>query len=40
MGGATKLSRERPNSVLGPSNECDRGPGRGEGICERLPYAS
>ena len=40
MGGAPKLGRERPNSVLGPSNECDRGPCPGERTGERLADAS
>lgn len=40
MGRAPKLGRERPNGVLGPSNECDRGPGPGERTGERLADAS
>ena len=40
MGGAPKLGRERPNSVLGPSDESDRSPGPREVIGERLADAS
>ena len=40
MGGATELGRERPNGVLGPSDECDRGPSPGEGMDEGLADAS